>query len=253
MVRGTLIQCHALTETQFSRFMFVIRQLGDQVERERTFGTINTDVVHLREQHNVQSHTDEVVGGLRSSRKSLPSTFVTSNDLDFETLVGQTQTVEPTGLDMLLDHNATPSTELPALLNGFSKSSKDNFLGTPRTPLSNSSPTSFAPRAHVDQDKVHSINKSTPALGAPQNPGTTFSQPTTACTIHHTGLFDVLVTDAQVEASKMTPASSQPNFQRNSGPIPPGWEGGLLKPQVGGATTSHVPSTSSWADFDPLK
>ena len=37
MVRVWLTQCPALTETQFARFMRVIRQLGEKIERERAW------------------------------------------------------------------------------------------------------------------------------------------------------------------------------------------------------------------------
>lgn len=209
-------------------------------------------MAYLHEQQSVQKHTEEMVGDAQGSRKSLSSTMNASNDLDFETLVGQTQSAASTGLDLFADVPGTPTTEMPALLDSVPKSQgapRSNSVSVPNAGVPNHVRASHAPKL------------SSPLAPPPRPMSATVSQPATPSATPSTGLFDALMADkpANPPATTVRPplpqTASQPNLASTPGPsAPPGWGGGLLVPERKSTATGPAPvPKSTWADFDPLK
>ncbi|KAI3624533.1 ppk32 [Malassezia furfur] len=227
-VQATAVLPRLWVMSMFARFMRVIRQLGEKIERE------------------------QMVGDAQGSRKSLSSTMNASNDLDFETLVGQTQSAASTGLDLFADVPGTPTTEMPALLDSVPKS-----VGAPRS-NSVSVPNAVVPN-HVRAS--HAPKLSSPLAPPPRPMSATVSQPATPSATPSGGLFDALMADkpANPPATTVRPplpqTASQPNLASTPGPTaPPGWGGGLLVPERKSTATGPTPvPKSTWADFDPLK
>lgn len=210
------------------------------------------DMAYLHEQQSVQKHTEEMVGDAQGSRKSLSSTMNASNDLDFETLVGQTQSAASNELDLFADMPGTPTTEMPALLDSVPKP-----LGAPRSNSVTMPPAGIPSHLRAS----HAPKLSSPLAPPPRPMSATMSQPTTPSATPSTGLFDALMADKPAEPlptpvrPPLPQTASQPNLASASRPTaPPGWGGGLLVPERKSTSTGPAPvPKSTWADFDPLK
>ncbi|WFD44032.1 Protein kinase domain-containing protein ppk32 [Malassezia psittaci] len=245
--------CPALTAKQFSRFMQVIRQLTDAIENEH--------LAHLRDQHEVQRHTENVVAENSSTRKSLSTTINTTNDLDFETLVGHTQSNQRSNIDLLSDQSRNSSIDMSVLLDSVPQNLAPVHSTAQPPPVK-------APR---------STGMSTSAVGIPPSTLHSLSPPPSRPTLRHSqsrtegmgmaqssGLFDALMNNAQSSDTTWSASSMQsptnttfaPKLASNTAAIPPpGWGGGLLEPDRPRHTqsTTNLPTKSTWSDFDPLK
>lgn len=206
------------------------------------------DIAYLREKHSVERHTEEVVGEDQLTRKSLSSTMGASNDIDFETLVGQTQTAAPHNVDLFADIPGTPTTEMPALLDSVSNTT---MPGSTRS----STPT-LKPNYPSRASALGARKLPSPLAPPPRPAAQTSMQPVAQGTTHSTGLFDALVADASDKSGPPTLArtSTKPVAATINAPTPPpGWGGGILQPQRPNKTPNNASSKSTWADFDPLK
>lgn len=208
-------------------------------------------MAYLKETQSVEEHTSEMVNeqNKAASRPSLSSRIGANTDVDFETLVGQTQAAAPSSLDTLLFDGPSTNMDMPSLLDSMAKPA--SAASTPAlvpSPAMSPRPSLQAPRA-------------TPSLAPPPRPAMTMSQPTTpAATSTSTGLFDALVSDPVPSKAPAMLTLSAPPLQPTRATVhtakpsaPPGWSGGMLQPQAPSTSSASVPSKSTWADFDPLK
>ena len=227
--------CPELNETQFARFMCVIREVGDAVEREQ--------MAHLRETHSLRRHTDAYV----ASETPQPSNATSGGDINLEALVGHARsnyllsTEDP--LDALAEAVPKPS------VNMQMNDPLDDLFGasvTPTSPQRLPPPLQPMKQSALQPTKTYATERPSPArpfvpppgprtrpaLGAVprQNPASSVSarhaQPG-ASTIP--GLFDALVPDGPPVQSRPQP--------------PPSSTGGVLQP-----AKPHP----AWAAFDPL-
>ncbi|WFC99582.1 Protein kinase domain-containing protein ppk32 [Malassezia yamatoensis] len=245
--------CPTLTAKQFSRFMQVIRQLTDAIENEH--------LAHLRDQHEVQRHTENVVAENSSTRKSLSTTITTTTDLDFETLVGHTQSDQRPNIDWLNEPSRNSSIDMSALLDSMPQNLASAHSAVESRPVKGSQTTGMSTsEIGISPSTFHSLSP------PPSKPILRHSQSRTEGMgmAQSSGLFDALINNSQTpdtawSASAMqSPANdtlaSKPALSTAAVP-PPGWGGGCLEPDRPRHTrsTTNLPTKSTWSDFDPLK
>ncbi|WFD06664.1 Protein kinase domain-containing protein ppk32 [Malassezia vespertilionis] len=220
--------CPALNEAQFARFMHVIRELGEKVERERLVQLHDLQNLRKQEQEYVNETIPEEV---ERNGKSIDST---AGAFGFEALVGHTNAASSnTGaMETLL----TPEQSLPGLLESMS-------VGQGATPTK--------PRPSVlSTNTIKSGSARIPRVTGLKPSATPIPEPTSS------GLFEAMTAAPERSVGMPLHMQSTHNSSGTNTPThaPPGWQGGLLQPKSNALTPKHAapPSKSAWADFDPL-